>query len=121
MEITRGERVMLEMIAVYVENGNLKMENARLRAKLADLRAMNRAFTSDTEVRINNLIHKIKCRDEVPNRIFLGKKEWDALKEYAKYPNLSDATPDLPAPDARYMGFEVVRVNKATFVDVSTR
>jgi hypothetical protein len=115
---------MLEMIAVYVENSNLRMENARLKAKLAELKARDRAFTCDTEVKIQSIIHKIKCRDEVPNRIFLGKKEWDALKETAKYPNLARnpmySGSSTPSIDARYMGFEVVKVDRATFVDVST-
>jgi hypothetical protein len=111
---------MLEMIAVYVENSNLRMENARLKSQLAQQKAMNHAFTSDTEFKINNIIHKIKCRDEVPNRIFLGKKEWDALKAIASHPDPSAEIRGLPAPDARYMGYRVVRVNKATFVDVST-
>jgi hypothetical protein len=108
---------MLEMIAVYVENSNLRMENARLKSQLAQQKAMNHAFTSDTEFKINNIIHKIKCRDEVPNRIFLGRKEWDALKLIAGNPMYSGPS---RAIDARYMGFEVVKVEKATFVDVST-
>jgi hypothetical protein len=108
---------MLEMIAVYVENSNLKTENARLKAKLAQQMAMNRSFTVDTEARILNIIHKIKCRDEVPNRIFLGKKEWDALRAIASNPMYSGPS---EAIDGRYLGFEVVRVGKATFVDVST-
>jgi hypothetical protein len=111
---------MLAMISVYVENSNLRMENARLKSQLAQQKAMNHAFTSDTEVRINNLIHKIKCRDEVPNNIFLGKKEVDAIKELGSI-DMNNPDPDGPfGMEQSYMGYRIVKVNKATFVDVST-
>jgi hypothetical protein len=111
---------MLEMIAVYVENSNLKTENARLKAKLAELKARDRAFTCDTEVKIQSIIHKIKCRDEVPNNIFLGKKEVDAIKALGSI-DRTNADPDGPfGMEQSYMGYRIVKVNKATFVDVST-
>jgi hypothetical protein len=108
-----GNVSMIELMRVYVENSNLRMENARLERQLAQQKEMNWAFTSETEHRINKMIHAIKCRDEVPGNIFLGRKEWDALKAIAGNP-ISDEI------DGRYMGYTVVKVGKATFVDVST-
>lgn len=116
---------MFATMSVYQENARLRLENENLKRRLANERAIRNAFTSDTELRILDHIHKIKCRDEVPNRIFLGKKEWDALKALTSAPMSGSAylgsTPGAPCPiKARYMGYEVVKVDKATFVDVST-
>lgn len=105
------------MIAIYVEITKLRMENQKLKIQLADQKAMNRAFLCDTEREILNRIHAIKCRDEVPNKIFLGKKEWDSMKTIAGNPMNSGPS---EASEAWYCGCCVIRVKKATFVDVST-
>ena len=105
------------MLQLFVMNARLQYENDKLRRENADMKAMNWAFTSDTEHKINKLIHAIKCRDEIPNNIFLGKKEWDAIKAIARNPMYTGPS---NAIDGRYMGFKVIKVDKATFVDVST-
>lgn len=111
---------MIEIIKMHVEMSNLRMENARLKAHLAQEKAMNRAFLSDVEYELQKRIHAIKCRDEVPNNIFLGKKEWDALKSTASMKMGATYTGDFEYQKASYCGFNVMRVKHATFVDVST-
>ena len=108
------------MLQLFILNAKLQYENQKLKQENEALKAKKWAFTSDTEHKINKLIRAIKCRDEIPNHIFLGEKEMAAIKTLGSI-DMNNPDPDDPMwRQQSYLGFTVIKVNKASFVDVST-